>query len=132
MSSTTKICPECQLTNAAMNLACLRCQQSLMDVPFAESWTDKYKDQGFERNYFLEELFSPTFLVCIPAAIFFATLAIFSMGSFITPIAFLVAVICAGVPFMPGDPVGAYIRMRLDQIYRKNQQREQEASSDGR
>lgn len=117
MSRTSKVCPQCQQNNAALNLACIRCQTSLVHEPFAASWTENYPDAG--PHPFWAELFNPTLMVCAPLSVLFTLLAIFSLGSPLTPIFFLAAIVLGGTPFFPADPVGDYFRSRLDQLARK-------------
>lgn len=116
MSSNSKICPQCQLTNAASNLVCLRCETPLIHQDFAPNWSEKYKDKQQDRNYFFEELFNPTLFVCLPLALFFAAAAAFTAGSSFMALFLLLAVLLAGVPFMPGDPVGDSLRRRSEQL----------------
>ncbi|MEZ0373471.1 MAG: hypothetical protein ACAI44_30560 [Candidatus Sericytochromatia bacterium] len=116
MSSNSKICPECQLMNAAMNLCCLQCQASLVHVNFAPNWTDKYAGESPDRNYFLEEMLNPTMLVCLPLAVLCIVLAIMTLPSVLTPMFFMLGVILAGIPFFPGDPVGDWFRLRIEQL----------------
>lgn len=116
MSSNSKICPQCQLINAASNLVCLRCETSLIHQDFAPNWSEKYKDKQQDRNYFFEEIFNPTLFVCLPLALFFASAGAFTAGTSLMALFLMLAVLLAGAPFMPGDPVGDYLRRRSEQL----------------
>lgn len=114
MSNNAKICPGCQFRNAASNLACLKCEDSLIHVGFEASFTEQYTQEFAERAYFFEEFFNPTLIVCIPVAIVSILLGAFTMGTSLMPVFFTTGVILAALPFFPGDPVGDYMRSRID------------------
>lgn len=119
MSSNSKLCPECQQRNAAMNLACMKCETSLLQVPFEANYTEKYAAEPSERHYFLEELFNPTLFVCLPLGLFFAMLGVFGAGSGLMPLFLMLSVTLTALPFFPGDPVGDYLRKRINDHAKK-------------
>lgn len=121
MSSSNKTCQACQTINADMNLACYKCSASLINQGFDTRMAEVYDQQGFDRKWFWEELFSPTFWVCVPLSIFFFALGTFTMGTPLTPVCWLAGMVLGGMPFFPGDPVGDYIRRRLEAKAREYQ-----------
>lgn len=129
-SNLIKICPACQTENAAALSICFRCGESIVEQPFIDKVSLKMKDREFENNWFLEELLTPTFWVCVPASILSALIGIFTLGSPLSPILFLGAVLFGGMPFFPGDPVGNFIRNKIFAEAEKQAQKELESPSD--
>jgi len=125
MSNNTKTCPNCQFVNAAMNSGCIKCEQSLVSLAFDERLMVRYeRENPAHRSQFLEELLTPTFWVSIPAGLFFALLGIACMGTPLMAVFMMLACGLAALPFMPGDPVGDYIQMRLEARDRAAQKEE--------
>lgn len=112
-SNLIKICPACGTENSASLTGCFRCGESIVNEAYVDKVALKQKSEGFERNWFLEELFTPTFWFCVPASIVSGLLAIFSLGTPFTPLFLLGALILGGLPFLPGDPVGDWVRSRI-------------------
>lgn len=129
-SNLIKICPACQTENAAALSICFRCGESIVEQPYIDKVSLKMKDREFENNWFLEELLTPTFWVCVPASILSALIGISTLGSPLSPILFLGAVILGGMPFYPGDPVGNFIRNKVFAEAEKQDQKKLEPPSD--
>ncbi len=115
MSNSTKTCTDCRFVNASMNSACVKCGLSLVSQDFDERLIVRYERENPEyRSQFLEELLTPTFWVALPLGLLFAVLGIASIGTPMMPLFLMLACFLAALPFMPGDPVGDYLQMRLE------------------
>jgi hypothetical protein len=113
-SNLVKICPACGAENSASLMGCFRCGESIIQIGYLDKVVEKNKNLASERNWFFEELLTPTFWVCVPVSILTAFAAIMSIGSFFMLPLLMLSVVLGGLPFMPGDPIGNYLTRRLE------------------